>query len=72
MLQFLLINMFPIVLLILPLFVLMRRLAFSTPISADLANATVAIPFAVLDANELCRRESRKALTSGDDRGCSR
>lgn len=48
MLQFLLINMFPIVLLILPLFVLMRRFGLlDTHLGLILANATVAIPFAV-------------------------
>lgn len=48
MLQFLLVNMFPVVLLILPLFVLMRRLGLlDTHIALILANATVAIPFAV-------------------------
>uniref|UniRef100_UPI003101A53E carbohydrate ABC transporter permease n=1 Tax=Neorhizobium sp. EC2-8 TaxID=3129230 RepID=UPI003101A53E len=48
MLQFLLINMFPIVLLILPLFVLMRRFnILDTHFGLILANATVAIPFAV-------------------------
>jgi multiple sugar transport system permease protein len=47
-LQFLLVNMFPVVLLILPLFVLMRRLGLlDTHFSLILANATVAIPFAV-------------------------
>ena len=48
MLQFLLINMFPIVLLILPLFVLMRKAGIlDTHFGLVLANATVAIPFAV-------------------------
>jgi multiple sugar transport system permease protein len=48
MLQFLLVNMFPVVLLILPLFVLFRRLGLlDTHLSLILANATVAIPFAV-------------------------
>ena len=48
MLQFLLINMFPIVLLILPLFVLMRMFGLlDTHLGLILANATVAIPFAV-------------------------
>lgn len=48
MLQFLLINMFPIVLLILPLFVLMRKVGLlDTHFGLILANATVAIPFAV-------------------------
>lgn len=48
MLQFLLINMFPIVLLVLPLFVLMRKFGIlDTHLGLILANATVAIPFAV-------------------------
>lgn len=48
MLQFLLINMFPVVLLILPLFVLMRQAGIlDTHFGLVLANATVAIPFAV-------------------------
>lgn len=48
MLQFLLINMFPIVLLILPLFVLMRKLnLLDTHFALIMANATVAIPFAI-------------------------
>jgi multiple sugar transport system permease protein len=48
MLQFLLINMFPIVLLILPLFVLMHKAGIlDTHFGLILANATVAIPFAV-------------------------
>ncbi|NVP57196.1 carbohydrate ABC transporter permease [Mycoplana rhizolycopersici] len=48
MLQFLLINMFPVVLLILPLFVLMKNVGIlDTHFGLILANATVAIPFAV-------------------------
>lgn len=48
MLQFLLVNMFPVVLLILPLFVLMRRVGLlDTHLALIIANATVAIPFAV-------------------------
>ncbi|HSI40227.1 MAG TPA: carbohydrate ABC transporter permease [Xanthobacteraceae bacterium] len=48
MLQFLLINMFPVVLLILPLFVLMRQAGLlDTHFGLILANSTVAIPFAV-------------------------
>lgn len=47
-LQFLLINMFPIVLLILPLFVLMRSVGvLGTHIGLIVANSTVAIPFSV-------------------------
>ncbi|SDX08803.1 carbohydrate ABC transporter permease [Roseicitreum antarcticum] len=48
MVQFLLINMFPLVLLILPLFVLMRVLGLlDTHIALIIANSTVAIPFSV-------------------------
>ncbi|ALN74846.1 carbohydrate ABC transporter permease [Aureimonas sp. AU20] len=48
MLQFLLVNMFPVVLLILPLFVMMRRLGIlDTHLGLIIANATTAIPFAV-------------------------
>ncbi|MCX2721381.1 carbohydrate ABC transporter permease [Roseibium sp. DSM 29163] len=47
-LQFLVINMFPVVLLILPLFVLMRVLGIlDTHLALVIANATVAIPFSV-------------------------
>lgn len=47
-LQFLLINMFPIVLLILPLFVLMNQVGIlGTHIALIVANATIAIPFSV-------------------------
>ncbi|MDD7973059.1 carbohydrate ABC transporter permease [Roseinatronobacter alkalisoli] len=48
MVQFLLINMFPLVLLILPLFVLMRVLGLlDTHLALIIANSTVAIPFSV-------------------------
>jgi multiple sugar transport system permease protein len=48
MLQFLLVNMFPVVLLILPLFILMRKMGLlDTHLALILANSTVAIPFAV-------------------------
>lgn len=47
-LQFLLINMFPLVLLILPLFVLMRQLGLlDTHLALIIANSTIAIPFSV-------------------------
>lgn len=46
--QFLLINMFPIILLILPLFVLMKKLSLlDTHVGLIIANATIAIPFSV-------------------------
>lgn len=48
MLQFLVINMFPIVLLILPLFVMMRRAGLlDTHLALIIANSTIAIPFSV-------------------------
>ncbi|MEN5277652.1 carbohydrate ABC transporter permease [Brucella sp. TWI432] len=48
MMQFLLINMFPIVLLILPLFIIMRKYGIlDTYFGLILANSTVAIPFSV-------------------------
>ena len=48
MVQFLLVNMFPLVLLILPLFVLMRVLGLlDTHVALIIANATIAIPFSV-------------------------
>lgn len=48
MLQFLLINMFPLVLLILPLFILMKTLGLvDTYLALIIANSTVAIPFSV-------------------------
>ncbi|MFK7862403.1 MAG: carbohydrate ABC transporter permease [Granulosicoccus sp.] len=46
--QFLLINMFPIILLILPLFVLMKNLSLlDTHLGLIIANSTIAIPFSV-------------------------
>ncbi len=73
MLQFLLINMFPVVLLILPLFVLMRRLGLlDTHFALILANATVAIPFAVWMLTSyvgaIPKRLDEAAMTDG----CSR
>ncbi|SDJ24200.1 carbohydrate ABC transporter permease [Aliiruegeria lutimaris] len=48
MMQFLLINMFPLVLLILPLFVLMRILGLlDSHLALIIANSTIAIPFSV-------------------------
>lgn len=47
-LQFLLINMFPLVLLILPLFIMMRQLGLlDTHFALIVANSTIAIPFSV-------------------------
>lgn len=48
MLQFLVINMFPLVLLILPLFILMKTLGLvDTYFALIIANSTIAIPFSV-------------------------
>lgn len=47
-LQFLVINMFPIVLLILPLFIFMRQLGMiDSHVALIIANSTIAIPFSV-------------------------
>lgn len=70
MLQFLLINMFPLVLLILPLFVLMRTLGLlDTHIALIIANSTVAIPFSiwmmVSYINGIPRSLDEAAMTDG-------
>ncbi|WP_370050110.1 MULTISPECIES: carbohydrate ABC transporter permease [Salipiger] len=70
MLQFLLINMFPLVLLILPLFVLMRVLGLlDTHIALIIANSTVAIPFSiwmmVSYMNGIPRSLDEAAMTDG-------
>ncbi|MHC5653184.1 carbohydrate ABC transporter permease [Stappia sp.] len=73
MLQFLLINMFPLVLLILPLFVLMRVLGLlDTHAALIIANSTIAIPFSiwmmVSYMNGIPRSLDEAAMTDG----CSR
>lgn len=70
MLQFLLINMFPLVLLILPLFVLMRILGLlDTHLALIIANSTVAIPFSiwmmVSYMNGIPRSLDEAAMTDG-------
>ncbi|MFV0335713.1 MAG: carbohydrate ABC transporter permease [Tropicimonas sp.] len=70
MLQFLLINMFPLVLLILPLFVLMRQLGLlDTHAALIIANSTVAIPFSiwmmVSYINGIPRSLDEAAMTDG-------
>ena len=70
MLQFLLINMFPLVLLILPLFVVMRVLGLlDTHIALIIANSTVAIPFSiwmmVSYINGIPRSLDEAAMTDG-------
>ena len=73
MLQFLLVNMFPIVLLILPLFVMMRRLGIlDTHIGLILANATVAIPFAVWMLTSYVAAIPRSLDEAAMIDGCSR
>lgn len=73
MLQFLLVNMFPVVLLILPLFVLMRRLGLlDTHVSLILANATVAIPFAVWMLTSYVAAIPRSLDEAAMIDGCSR
>ncbi|MGY9049740.1 MAG: carbohydrate ABC transporter permease [Rhodobacterales bacterium] len=70
MLQFLVINMFPLVLLILPLFILMKNLGLvDTYAALIIANSTVAIPFSVwmmtsyIDGNP--RSLDEAAMTDG-------
>ena len=70
MLQFLLINMFPLVLLILPLFVLMRVLGLlDTHLALIIANSTIAIPFSiwmmVSYMNGIPRSLDEAAMTDG-------
>ncbi len=70
MLQFLLINMFPLVLLILPLFVFMRNLGLlDTHLALIIANSTVAIPFSiwmmVSYMNGIPRSLDEAAMTDG-------
>ncbi|MHA6344253.1 carbohydrate ABC transporter permease [Roseivivax sp. CAU 1761] len=70
MLQFLLINMFPLVLLILPLFVLMRVLGLlDTHAALIIANSTIAIPFSiwmmVSYINGIPRSLDEAAMTDG-------
>ncbi|UIK08596.1 carbohydrate ABC transporter permease [Neorhizobium galegae] len=73
MLQFLLINMFPIVLLILPLFVLMRRFnILDTHFGLILANATVAIPFAVWMLTSYIGAIPKSLDEAAMTEGCSR
>lgn len=73
MLQFLLVNMFPVVLLILPLFVLMRRVGIlDTHLGLILANATVAIPFAVWMLTSYVAAIPRSLDEAAMIDGCSR
>lgn len=70
MINFLVVNMFPIVLLILPLFVLMRNLGLlDTHLALIIANSTVAIPFSVWMLtsymNAIPRSLDEAAMTDG-------
>lgn len=73
MMQFLLINMFPVVLLILPLFVLMRKYnILDTYFGLILANATVAIPFSVWMLTSYVGAIPRSLDEAAMTDGCSR
>ncbi|WP_062225984.1 carbohydrate ABC transporter permease [Aureimonas frigidaquae] len=73
MLQFLLVNMFPVVLLILPLFIIMRKVGIlDTHIGLILANATTAIPFAVWMLTSYISAIPRSLDEAAMIDGCSR
>lgn len=73
MLQFLLVNMFPVVLLILPLFILMRRLGLlDTHAALIIANATVAIPFSVWMLTSYINAIPRSLDDTAMTDGCTR
>ncbi len=73
MLQFLLINMFPLVLLILPLFILMRTLGLvDTYLALIIANSTVAIPFSVWMMTSYIDNIPRSLDEAAMTDGCSR
>lgn len=73
MLQFLLINMFPLVLLILPLFVLMRVLGLlDTHLALIIANSTVAIPFSIWMMLSYINRIPRSLDEAAMTDGCTR
>ncbi|GAB2188389.1 carbohydrate ABC transporter permease [Roseibium sp. LAB1] len=72
-LQFLVINMFPVVLLILPLFVMMRVLGIlDTHLALIIANATVAIPFSVWMMTSYMNGIPRSLDEAAMTDGCSR
>lgn len=72
-LQFLLINMFPLVLLILPLFVLMRQLGLlDTHFALIVANSTIAIPFSVWMMTSYINGIPRSLDEAAMTDGCSR
>jgi multiple sugar transport system permease protein len=73
MMQFLLVNMFPVVLLILPLFVMMRRLGLlDTHAALIIANATVAIPFSVWMLTSYINAIPKSLDEAAMTDGCSR
>ena len=72
-LQFLLINMFPLVLLILPLFVLMRQLGLlDTHFALIVANSTIAIPFSVWKMTSYIHGIPKSLDEAAMTDGCSR
>jgi multiple sugar transport system permease protein len=73
MLQFLVINMFPLVLLILPLFILMKTLGLvDTYLALIIANSTVAIPFSVWMMTSYIDGIPRSLDEAAMTDGCSR
>ncbi|QHQ34303.1 carbohydrate ABC transporter permease [Algicella marina] len=73
MLQFLVINMFPLVLLILPLFILMRSFGLvDTYLALIIANSTVAIPFSVWMMTSYIDGIPRSLDEAAMTDGCSR
>ncbi|SEK27951.1 carbohydrate ABC transporter permease [Pacificibacter marinus] len=73
MLQFLVINMFPLVLLILPLFILMKSLGLvDTYFALIIANSTVAIPFSVWMMTSYIDGIPRSLDEAAMTDGCSR
>ncbi|WP_366657864.1 carbohydrate ABC transporter permease [Fodinicurvata sp. EGI_FJ10296] len=73
MVKFLVINMFPIVLLILPLFVIMRRLGLlDTHAALIIANSTVAIPFSIWMLTSYINAIPKSLDEAAMTDGCSR
>lgn len=73
MIKFLIVNMFPVILLILPLFVIMRRLGLlDTHLALIIANSTVAIPFSVWMMTSYINAIPRSLDEAAMIDGCSR
>ncbi|MFS2224364.1 carbohydrate ABC transporter permease [Pantoea sp. B65] len=71
--QFLVINMFPVVLLILPLFVLMKQLGLlDSHLGLIIANSTVAIPFSIWMMTSYINGIPRSVDEAAMTDGCSR